>query len=142
MATKHDWKKVGEIAEKVRELGLSYKDGPKRFGLKPWVLYDYNRKSNGEAEAPAKAEPGKDKASESTAASPVALPGDVGNLMRTYRREHPSHGFKRIQDLLKQVPGCRDAQADPQGPEESRPAGDVRLELRPGGGRGEGDAAF
>ena len=105
MAKKHDRKKVGEIVKKVRELGLSYKDGAKRFGIKPWVLYDYNRKGNHdakEAEAPGGGEPEGSKATEKTAASPVSLPGDVGELIRTYRRDHPGHGFKRIQDLLKQ----------------------------------------
>jgi transposase InsO family protein len=101
----HDWKKVGEIVEKVRELGLSYKDGAKRFGIKPWLLYDYNRKAKRDAEAaPADApvEAGQAEAAKETGSSPVALPGDVGELILTYRREHPSHGFKRIQDLLKQ----------------------------------------
>jgi transposase InsO family protein len=31
----------------------------------------------------------------------VALPGDVEELIRAYRRDHPTHGFKRIQDILK-----------------------------------------
>jgi transposase InsO family protein len=32
---------------------------------------------------------------------PATLPADVRDLITTYRREHPTHGFKRIQDLLK-----------------------------------------
>jgi len=102
---KHDRTKVGEIIAKVRELGLSYKDGAKRFGVKPWVLYDFNRKGNRDAqkaEAGIEAEPEQVRASGGTAAHSVALPGDVGELIRGYRRDHPSHGFKRIQDLLKQ----------------------------------------
>jgi transposase InsO family protein len=102
---KQDWKKVGEIVAKVRELGLSYKDGAKRFGIKPWLLYDYNRKGKRDASEPAvsaKAEPATDEASKDTASSAVGLPGDVGELIRTYRQAHPDHGFKRIQDLLKQ----------------------------------------
>ena len=105
MAKKHNRKKVGEIIAKVRELGLSYKDGAKQFGVKPWLLYDYNRKVNrdaGATAAAATAEPVAAEAPKETTASPVALPGDVGELILTYRREHPSHGFKRIQDLLKQ----------------------------------------
>jgi transposase InsO family protein len=106
VAKKQDWKKVGEIVAKVRELGLSYKDGAKRFGIKPWLLYDYNRKKDkrdtSEALVSAKVEPAKDEASEDTAAGAVGLPGDVGDLIRTYRQDHPDHGFKRIQDLLKQ----------------------------------------
>jgi len=39
-----DWNKIGEIVEKVRELGLSCKDGVKRFGVQPWVLYDYDQR--------------------------------------------------------------------------------------------------
>lgn len=105
MTKKQDWKKVGEMVAKVRELGLSYKDGAKRFGIKPWLLYDYNRKGKRDASEPAvsaKAEPATDEASKDTASSAVGLPGDVGELIRTYRQVHPDHGFKRIQDLLKQ----------------------------------------
>jgi transposase InsO family protein len=107
VAKKQDWKKVGEIVAKVRELGLSYKDGAKRFGVKPWLLYDYKRKGKGnrdasEASVSAKAERAKDEVSKDAATGAAALPGDVGELIRTYRQAHPDHGFKRIQDLLKQ----------------------------------------
>lgn len=105
MVKEQNRKKVGEIIAKVRELGLSYKEGAKQFGVKPWLLYDYNRKVSRDAKAAAtaaSAETAAAEASKETTASPVALPGDVGELILTYRREHPSHGFKRIQDLLKQ----------------------------------------
>jgi len=105
---KQDWKKVGEIVAKVRELGLSYKDGAKKFGVKPWVLYDHNRKKNkhdtsgtNEATVPAKLETANHEARENTGAG-ATLPGDVGELICSYRRAHREHGFKRIQDLLKQ----------------------------------------
>ena len=105
MAKKRDWKKVGEIVAKVRELGLSYKDGAKRFGVKPWVLYDYNRKKDKHAAAGGsvrvKAKPAKNDASKATPAT-AALPEDVCELIGSYREAHPEHGFKRIQDLLKQ----------------------------------------
>ena len=105
MIKEQNRKKVGEIIAKVRELGLSYKEGAKQFGVKPWLLYDYNRKVNRGAKATAAAatsEPAAAEAPKETTASPVALPGDVGELILSYRREHPSYGFKRIQDLLKQ----------------------------------------
>ena len=35
MTKGRNWNKVGEIIDKIRELGLSYKDGAKRFGVKP-----------------------------------------------------------------------------------------------------------
>jgi transposase InsO family protein len=105
---KQDWKKVGEIVAKVRELGLSYKDGAKKFGVKPWLLYDYNRKKDKrdtdgakEAAVPAKLEAANDEAREDTGAG-ATLPGDVAELICAYRQAHPEHGFKRIQDLLKQ----------------------------------------
>ena len=108
MTKKQDWKKVGEIVAKVRELGLSYKDGAKKFGIKPWLLYDFNRKKDKrdtkgatDAAVPAKLETENDEAGEDMGAG-ATLPGDVGELICGYRRDHPEHGFKRIQDLLKQ----------------------------------------
>jgi transposase InsO family protein len=109
MTKGRDKKKVGEIIDKIRELGLSYKDGAKRFGLKPWALYDFNKKKSRVAKSaaaavPAKIEPQKDVdtlSSHPTGENPVALPGDVEELIRAYRRDHPTHGFKRIQDILK-----------------------------------------
>jgi transposase InsO family protein len=108
MTEGQDWKKVGEIAAKIRELGLTFKDGAKRFGVKPWTLYDYNKKAKQEArEAAGTARKGKPgdggdpKVRKPAGEGPVGLPGDIGDLICTYRREHASHGFKRIQDILK-----------------------------------------
>jgi hypothetical protein len=39
MSSERDWNQISEIVRKVRELGLSYKDGAKRYGLSPWFLY-------------------------------------------------------------------------------------------------------
>jgi transposase InsO family protein len=73
-------------------------------GEKPWLLYDYNRKNGKrdaiEASVPAKTEHAGNEASEDAAVT--ALPADVSDLIQVYRRDHPGHGFKRIQDLLKQ----------------------------------------
>jgi len=43
MSKKRDWVKVGEIAAKIKELGLSYKEGAERFGISVRVLYEYSR---------------------------------------------------------------------------------------------------
>jgi len=109
MNKRRDWRKVGEIVAKVRELGLSFKDGAKRFGVKPWVLYDYNKKAKHEAkEAPSTAtrekpvDGGDPEIPKSTPGeNPAGLPEDIADLICSYRREHPDHGFKRIQDILK-----------------------------------------
>ena len=110
MSKGRDWRKVGEIVAKVRELGLSFKDGAKRFGMKPWVLYDYNKKAkheSKEAASTAKRDTHGDGGDpeipkNTTGETPVGLPGDIADLICTYRREHPDHGFKRIQDILKE----------------------------------------
>lgn len=101
MSKRLDWEKVGEIVEKIRELKLSLKEGAKRFGVKPEQVYKYNRRKNREArEAKAAAEK-PTAASNAAEEHPAALPGDVRELISSYRREYPTHGFKRIQDLLK-----------------------------------------
>jgi transposase InsO family protein len=108
MSKERDWNKIGEIVRKVRELGLSYKDGAKRYGLSPWIFYSYNKRRNREAKATTegsakeKSQPVVDSGvSRRTDESVVALPGGVVDLICSYRREHATHGFKRIQDILK-----------------------------------------
>jgi len=103
MGKRRDWVKVGEIVEKIRELGLSYKDGAKRFGINPELIYDYNRKKNREAKATSgTSTAGPARATEpNPAAARASLPSDVEELICSYRRREPTHGFKRIQDLLK-----------------------------------------
>lgn len=105
MGKRRDWVKIGEVVEKVRELQLTYKEGADRFGVKVNDLYDYNRRENkrGAAveEVPAN-NSGTDSEEVSTKIRGVQLPEDVQELIRSHRREHPTRGFKRIADLLKQ----------------------------------------
>ncbi len=104
-----DWNKVREIIEKIRQLGLSYKDGAKKFGIQPWLLYDYNKRKKLDANEVALevstrrggCEIGENFAGKGAENNPFALPEDIVELIRAYRRENPAHGFKRIQDLLK-----------------------------------------
>lgn len=108
MARKKDWEKIGEMVEKIRELGLSYQDGAKRFGVKPWVLYEFNKRVSRERKKPV---PISDSEKEGGAGergmpagqqeSRTSLPEEVKELICSYRREHPREGFKRIQDTLK-----------------------------------------
>lgn len=97
MAKRRNWEEVGEIIKKIAELGLSYKQGACQFGIKPWVLYDYNRRQKDANGDPAQ---GGSVGGHSKKGS-VFLPDEVQKLIGDYRREHPNHGFKRIQDELK-----------------------------------------
>lgn len=99
MGKRRDWVKVGEIVEKIKELGLSYAAGAKRFGIKPELIYDYNRKKNHKARGSNGASARATESSKKR--SPAALPPEVEELICSYRRKEPTHGFKRIQDLLK-----------------------------------------
>jgi transposase InsO family protein len=105
MAKRRDWLKIGEVVGKIRELGLTYKDGSERFGVKVDDLYDYNRRQNGKVAEGKQEETGDAGAGGSDTGKKVRgvqLPEEVQELIRAYRREHPTYGFKRIADLLKQ----------------------------------------
>lgn len=107
MGKRRDWSKIGEVVEKVRELGLNYRQGAKRFGVKVQDLYAYNRRAKLRAavgDGQRACEQGtveEDKQAASNGRG-VQLPEEVQELIRSYRREHPRYGFKRIADLLKQ----------------------------------------
>ncbi len=123
---KRNWKHIGETVDKIRELGLSYKEGAERFGLKVWELYEYNKRENrlsqddpvpsdsdrsGEKDAPLiVAAAANDESSTETRSTEEAdsgngddcgLPSGVADLIREYRNEHPKDGFKRIEQELK-----------------------------------------
>jgi len=102
MGKRRDWSKVGEVIAKIEQLGLSYAEGARRFGIKAQDLYQYNwqqkrrRQENGN---------GKEAGAEGNSrevANPAQLPEAVQELICSYRRCEPTHGFKRIADLLKQ----------------------------------------
>jgi len=105
MAKRRDWSKIGEVVEKIRELGLTYKNGSERFGVKVDDLYDYNRLQNRkkpeeeEKETEASGGGGGESGKKGRGSQ---LPEEVKELIRSYRHEQPTHGFKRIADLLKQ----------------------------------------
>jgi transposase InsO family protein len=99
MAKRRDWDKVGEVVTKIKELGLSYREGAERFGTDVRVLYEYSkyRKGRSSGEGSAEANCGtKDPSNPSG-----LLPAELQELIVEYRRSNPDHGFKRIQDHLK-----------------------------------------
>jgi transposase InsO family protein len=103
MANHEDDMKIAEIIKKIREMGLSFAEGARRFGIKPTVIYNFNRRKK-VLETPHELSDNVDSAKVEKESGEVsaALPDEVGDLIRNYRQEHPNHGFKRIQDLLKQ----------------------------------------
>lgn len=104
MAKRRDWSKVAEVIAKIRQLGLSYAEGARRFGIKPQDLYQYNwlqkgRRQIGKGEDEGAQGKGKSRKAAGTGGQ---LPDEVKELICSYRRKEPSHGFKRIADLLKE----------------------------------------
>ncbi len=105
MGKARDWSKVGEVVAKVRELGLSYKEGSERFGVKVSDLYQYNHRLKREGLEGNGKESGRSSRGESATGQKncgTKLPEGVQELIQSYRRDHPTHGFKRIADLLKE----------------------------------------
>ena len=110
MAHRRDWSKIGEVLAKIEELGLSYAEGARRFGFKAKDLYNYKQRRKQESTVE-KADGGSGSSrsggrngqdGEAAAGSGADLPEELKELIRSYRREQPTHGFKRIADLLKQ----------------------------------------
>jgi transposase InsO family protein len=117
---------ISEVINQAKQLGLSYKDASQRFGVPVWSIYKYNYKSNKQSgshntkrqgdrtnesqpvraqeidradgepsSAPGSGVHGTDRGSENT------LPEEVLQIIIDYRRQNPYHGFKRIEQHLR-----------------------------------------
>jgi transposase InsO family protein len=98
MGKRRNWEQIGELIGKIKAEGLSIKEGASHFGISPWVLYDYNRRQK---EGGIKGSVEGGSMVDKPARGGIRLPVEVQNLILDHRREHPGHGFKRIQDDLK-----------------------------------------
>ena len=97
MGRRRNWEQIGELVSKIKADGLSLREGAERAGINPRVLYGYNRRQReglkcGVDGGSVAENPGKVKGQ---------LPVEIENVILDQRREHPDHGFKRIQDELK-----------------------------------------
>lgn len=99
MGKHHDRERLEEIVSKIEEKGLSYADGAQEFDIPVRRIYEYNRR---------KKRVDKDTVVENNATpaelssfKQSSLPEEVQQLIIDYRKEHPDHGFKRIEDHLK-----------------------------------------
>lgn len=104
MSKRRDWTRIGEVVEKIRQLGLTYAKGAELFGVKPADIYEYNAREKDKRAREQKGKEGRcERPSEAERkASRSQLPQEVKELIVSYRRQHPDHGFKRISDLLKE----------------------------------------
>ncbi len=104
MSQHYDYEKLEEIITQIKEKGLSYVDGAREFDIPVRWLYEHNRQKNRAAkEGKETANKEKSPPVNSSPFDRSPLPAEVQQLIIDYRKEHPDHGFKRIEDHLK---GC------------------------------------
>lgn len=129
MGKRRNWDELREVVEKINGLGVSLKDGAKEYGIKVGDVYEYNRRINKkkrrEAQRRRKAQEdiqaqgvlnaeesldargsdkdqgSKEKEEISGSNKRISLPEDIQKIIVDYKKEHPDHGFKRIEDHLK-----------------------------------------
>lgn len=116
-----DWDKVAELADKIREQGLSLAEGARQFGLPVRRLYELSRRKKRSSESRS----GEDSGQASTGCAEAdhlspdsgteiaeaemggdvyalsSLPAEVQQLIIGYRTGETGVGFKRIEDRLK-----------------------------------------
>lgn len=93
-----------EIIEKIKEKGITYKEGADLYGVKVKQLYDcryrtQKKEGSSQQEVKTQIETGTDTDIESL--NTISLPDEVKNLIIKYKEENPDHGFKRIEEWLK-----------------------------------------
>ncbi len=127
MGKRKDWSQIGEIVEKIKELGLKYTEGAERFGTSVRDIYLYNQrlkkkiridestdtprktsdtstnKRERENEVGDVVTVGKENEGEKAADIELlpSIPESVREIILNYRTLHPDHGYKRIEEHLK-----------------------------------------
>ena len=120
MGKQIDWEQVCELADKIKEQGLSLAEGAKEFGIPVRRLYELSRRqkqaADGSCPEPESAVGQAEKAdaqrtvvegengangNEDDRFELSPLPEEVQRLIIQYRTENPDAGFKRIADRLK-----------------------------------------
>ena len=107
MAARKDGSELAEVISKSKELNIPLTEGAKRFGVNVKRLYNYNRKQK-RVESKCKSRKSVTKDNESVVECKISncrhskLPEEIQEIIRSYRRNNPTYGFRRISDLLKQ----------------------------------------
>lgn len=118
MGKKVDWNKIKEVVEKIKEHNLSIREGAREFGIKARTIYEYNQHLK------RKEEKGVNLSGDQVTGDNIRaneeintkgegglnvrevkqvgnLPEEIQEIILGYRKEHPDHGYKRIEDHLK-----------------------------------------
>ncbi len=111
MSKKYDREKIGEIVQKISELNMSYVDGATQFNIPVRDIYRYNNECKKLAtDSSAAADPNNHSHGTSIKISDEgknesinnsSLPTEVQSAIVQYRQEHPDHGYRRIEDYLR-----------------------------------------
>jgi len=120
MSKQVDWEKIAELADKIREQGLSLAEGARQFGMPVSRLYELSRREKHDPDSgsgeddyqettgneEAEPRPVGGTASAATGAeddryAQSSLPVEVQQLIIDYRTSDGGAGFKRIEDRLK-----------------------------------------
>jgi hypothetical protein len=115
MGRSKDWSKIEEIIRKIKDHGLSYREGAKQYGISVHALYAYNKqikkkqikkKSSQEVSSPSVSSltslPSDQGNDEITGSCPIPnIPSEIEQIIVSYRTNHPDHGYRKIQDHLK-----------------------------------------
>lgn len=117
MDDSHGRKTIEEIVQEIQSQGISYKEGAKRFNIDVKEIYTFNHRQIKEEEnlrkalkkkLKEKAQADQEVSMEAVPDAPViekipALPEGVQELILDYRKAHPDHGYKRIEEYLKKT---------------------------------------
>ena len=120
MGKQINWDKVEELAQMIKDQGLSYAEGALMFATPVWQLYELNRRKKraakgkyseaetpinevkeGEGEEAAPSEQNGMEGNDIGLFDKSPLPEAVQRLIIDYRTKNPGFGFKRIEDMLK-----------------------------------------
>jgi len=110
MSKKYDKQQIGEIVKKINEVGMSYAEGATEFNIPIRHIYRYNNETKESPDLSADEtrhgreveESQTNQANHETVKTEVSsLPAAIQSIIINYRKENPEHGYRRIEDYLR-----------------------------------------
>ena len=113
---------IAEVVTKANDLGISYQEAADRFGIPVWRIYQYNQQSktlnkdcidssthqddnqqqsNSDSLSPKSSSQQQPISKPSLGPEKNKLPEPVKDIIVHYREQNPHHGFKRIEQYLR-----------------------------------------